>query len=428
MTDTLPPDDASDASPALTRRDLIAGAVGTLGGAVLAGLPTALAAQQAHAAAARPLVPDDATKLQGAATAPLGERSPFESPKRHPTGATTGSSYTPLQDLTGNITPSDLHFERHHAGIPALDPARHTLTIHGLVDRPLTFTVDDIKRFPQVVRTHFVECSGNGRSAFRAPKPEMTAQQVAGMISTSEYTGVPLATLFREVGVQPEAAWFLAEGGDACLMTRSVPMAKALDDALIVWAQNGEPLRPAQGYPLRLLLPGWEGNINVKWLRRLELGTQPWMTRWETSKYTDPLPNGTARRFSFEVDAKSIITAPSHPDTITTRGWHAISGIAWSGRGRVTRIEVSTDGGQHWRDAELLGRAESKSTVRFQHMWEWTGEEAILLSRATDEAGFVQPTRTALIAERGLGTDYHYNQVVGWKVERSGKVLFHGET
>ena len=419
-------DEQFTAPAALTRRDLIAGAVGTLGGAVLAGLPTALSSQQSTIA--HPAVPLDATRLQGGATTPLGVRSAFEAPSRAPYGETTGSSYTPLQDLAGNITPSDLHFERHHAGIPALDPERHTLTIHGLVDRPLHFTLDDLKRFPQVVRQYFIECSGNGRAAFRNPKFDMTAQKVSGMVSTSEWTGVPLATLFREAGVKPQAKWFLAEGGDACLMTRSVPIEKAWDDAIVVWAQNGEALRPAQGYPMRLLLPGWEGNINVKWLRRLELGTQPWMTRWETSKYTDPLPNNTARRFTFELDAKSIITSPSHPDTIAKRGWHAVNGIAWSGRGRVTRVEVSTDGGTRWANAELLGEARPKSTVRFQYMWEWKGSEAVLLSRATDEAGFVQPTRAALIAERGIGTDFHFNPVLGWKVESSGKVLFHGET
>ena len=418
---------------ALTRRDLIAGAVGTIGGAVLAGLPTALPGQPIarpgqQPTAARPAVPADATKLQGGTTTPLGARSAFETPSRAPYGETTGSSLTPLQDLAGNLTPSDLHFERHHAGIPALDPERHTLTIHGLVDRPLSFTLDDLKRFPQVVRQYFIECSGNGRAAYRDPKPDMTAQKVAGMVSTSEWTGVPLATLFREAGVKPQAKWFLAEGGDACLMTRSVPIEKAWDDAMIVWAQNGEALRPAQGYPMRLLLPGWEGNINVKWIRRLELGTQPWMTRWETSKYTDPLPNDTARRFTFELDAKSIITSPSHPGTISKRGWHAVNGLAWSGRGRITRVEVSADGGKSWANAEMLGESQPKSTVRFQYMWEWKGGEALLLSRATDEAGFVQPTRTALIAERGLGTDYHFNPVLGWKVERSGKVLFHGET
>lgn len=418
-------------SAALSRRDLLTGAAGVFGGAVLAGgalgaLPVPLGGQQA--APARPTVPADPTKLPGAPTSPLGARSAFEAPTRAPYGETVGSSLTPLRELTGNITPADLHFERHHAGIPALDPERHTLTIHGLVVRPLTFTVDEIKRFPQVVRTHFIECSGNGRGAYRDPKPDMTAQKVSGMVSTSEWTGVPLATLFREAGVKPAAKWFLAEGGDACLLTRSVPIEKGFDDALIVWAQNGEPLRPAQGYPLRLLLPGWEGNINVKWIRRIELGTAPWMTRWETSKYTDPLPNGTARIFSFELDAKSIITSPSAPDTISGRGWRPVNGIAWSGRGRITRVEISTDGGATWHDAELLGPALPKSTVRFQYMWEWQGKESVLLSRATDDAGFTQPTRQALVAARGLGTDYHFNQIVGWKVERSGRVLFNGET
>jgi sulfane dehydrogenase subunit SoxC len=420
------PNDEDVASTTVSRRDLLAGAVGAIGGAVLAGLPPSADAQKA--AAARPIVPPDATRLQGAPTAQLGARSPFHAPTRAPYGEVTGSSLTPLQDLTGNLTPADLHFERHHAGIPALDPDRHTLTIHGLVDRPLTFTVNDIKRFPQVVRTHFIECSGNGRAAYRDPKPEHTAQKVSGMVSTSEWTGVPLATLFREAGVKPEATWFLAEGGDACRMTRSVPIAKAFDDALIVWAQNGEPLRPAQGYPMRLLLPGWEGNINVKWLRRLELGTAPWMTRWETSKYTDPRPDGTANIFTFEVDAKSIITSPSTPDALQERGWRPVNGIAWSGRGRITRVEVSTDGGTTWHDAELLGPSLPKSTVRFQYMWDWQGRDAILLSRATDDAGFVQPTRTALIAKRGPGTDYHFNPILGWRVEQSGRVRFHGET
>ena len=321
---------------ALTRRALLTGTAGALGGAVLAGLPGVLDSQEA--APARPIVPDDATKLQGAATSPLGERSPFETPSRAPYGETVGSSLTPLQDLTGVITPSDLHFERHHAGIPALDPERHTLTIHGLVERPLTFSLDDLKRFPQTVKTYFIECSGNGRAAFREPKPEMTAQKVSGMLSTSEWTGVPLATLFREAGAKPEAKWFLAEGGDACLMTRSVPIAKAWEDAMVVWAQNGEPLRPAQGYPIRLLLPGWEGNINVKWLRRLELGAEPWMTRWETAKYTDPRLDHKADMFTFAQQAKSIITSPSHPGRIAAQGWHAVHGLAWTGRGRITKV------------------------------------------------------------------------------------------
>lgn len=419
----------------LSRREMLAGTAVALGatalGANVADADAAAAEASANAAAqdAAVTVPADPTKLQGLPTSPLGARSPFVKPMRGPsTGMTTGSSNTPLQDLSGPITPADLHFERHHAGIPVIDPAKHRLMIHGLVDRELVLTLDELKRLPQVTRTYFIECSGNGRAAFRDPKPDMTAQKVSGMLSTSEWTGVPLATLFREVGAKPEASWFLAEGGDACLMTRSVPMAKAWDDALVVWAQNGEPLRPAQGYPLRLLLPGWEGNINVKWLRRLELGTRPWRTRWETSKYTDPVPGEKAREFTFENDVKSIITAPSHPGKLAARGWHSVQGLAWSGRGRVTRVEVSADGGRSWQDAEFMGLSLPKAATRFQWMFEWKGGEHVLLSRATDEAGFVQPTRATLLAARGLGTDYHFNQIVGWKVARDGAVTFHGLT
>lgn len=411
-----------------TRREMIAGTATALGAAAVAKANTAGAQEGAAASGPTVTVPADPTKQQGLPTSPVGARSPFVKPSRAPFGETVGSSLTPLQDLTGPITPSDLHFERHHAGIPVIDPAKHRLMIHGLVDRPITLSLDDLKRFPQVTRTYFIECSGNGRNAFRAPKPDMTAQKVAGMISTSEWTGVPLATLFREVGAKPDASWFLAEGGDACLMTRSVPMSKAWDDAIIVWAQNGEPLRPAQGYPLRLVLPGWEGNINVKWLRRLELGTRPWRTRWETSKYTDPLPGNKAREFSFENDVKSIITTPSYPGKLEARGWHSVQGLAWSGRGRVTQVEVSPDGGRTWEVAELMGPSLTKAAVRFQYMLNWTGGENILLSRATDDAGFTQPPRTELLAARGMGTDYHFNQIVGWKVARDGAVTFHGET
>lgn len=414
----------------VTRRAVLTGAAGALGAAALTKLSGEVAAQGAPVGtpATVPDVPADPTKLQGHPTSALGARSPFVQSVRDPTGATVGNSNTPLQDLTGTITPSDLHFERHHAGIPVIDPARYRLIIHGLVERPLELTVDEIKRFPQVTRTHFVECAGNGRSAYRDPKPELTPQQVAGMVSNSEWTGVLLSTLFREVGVAADASWFLAEGGDACLMTRSVPIAKAWDDAMVVWAQNGEPLRPAQGFPLRLLLPGWEGNINVKWLRRLELGRAPWMTRWETSKYTDVLPGNKARIFSFELDAKSVITAPAYPGRIAAQGYHSVNGLAWSGRGRIARVEVSTDGGRRWSDAELHGLAHTKSSVRFEYAWEWRGEESVLLSRATDETGYVQPTRSALLEVRGIGTDYHFNPIVGWKVASDGRVTFHGTT
>ena len=420
----------------VTRRAMLAATVGAVGAAVVGEGPPL---EPAQATAPAPTSPPasvqapgaDGARTPGAPTSAVGERSPFVQPARAPTGFVSGASHTPLQDLTGTITPADLHFEVNHAGVPAIDPARHTLLVHGLVERPTVFSLDDIRRFPQVTRINFIECAGNGVRAIHGgplgAQPGLTPQQVAGMTSNSEWTGVPLRILFEEAGVRPEATWFLAEGGDACLMARSIPVEKAWDDALVVWAQNGEPLRPQQGYPLRLLLPGWEGSANVKWLRRLELGTRPWMTRWETAVYTDPLANGTARQFSFEMDAKSVITSPSAPNTIA-RGWHPISGLAWSGRGRITRVEVTTDSGQTWVDATLQQPVLAKAHVRFTHMWQWNGEETIIASRAVDETGYVQPTRTELLTARGVGTLYHYNPIYGWKVMPNGRVFFHGQT
>ncbi len=416
---------------AMSRREMLSGAAGALGVAAVAALPLAAggqgAAKAAAAPAATPVVPDDPTKLPGAPTSAVGARTPFFKPSRTPTGETVGNSLSPLQDLTGTITPSDLHFERHHAGIPSIDPARHTLLIHGLVDTPLMLSVDEIRRFPQVTRPYFIECSGNGRGAFRDPKPEMTPQKVAGLVSNSEWTGVPLKVLLEEAGAKKTATWFLAEGGDACVLTRSIPMEKAWSDALVVWGQNGEPLRPEQGFPLRLLLPGWEGNASVKWLRRLEVGMRPWMTRWETSKYTDPLPDGTARQFSFDMDAKSIITAPAHPQVLT-KGWWPITGLAWTGRGKIVKVDVSTNGGKTWAHATLQDPSLSKAHVRFTHLWAWDGREAVLMSRATDDTGYVQPTRTELLTVRGIGTDFHFNPINAWKVAADGHVTYVGET
>ena len=374
----------------------------------------------------------DPIRLLGMPTTSVGSRAEAVHPRRTPTGSVTGSSLTPLQDLVGTITPADLHFERHHAGVPSIDPARHTLLVHGLVDRPTEFSVDDIKRLPRVTRVHFVECSGNGEPAFRAgpfgePNPGLTPQMVAGLTANSEWTGVPLRVLLEEVGVRRGASWFLAEGADACLLARSIPIAKAMDDALVVWAQNGEPLRPEQGFPLRLLLPGWEGSTNVKWLSRIELGTRPWMTRWETATYTDPLIDGTARQFAFEMDAKSVITSPAYPETIA-RGWNQITGLAWTGRGKITRVEVSTDAGATWQDATLQQPVLSKAHTRFTYPWQWAGAETTLLSRATDETGYVQPGRAELIRVRGIGSLYHWNPIYGWKVKANGRVFFHGAT
>lgn len=366
----------------------------------------------------------DPTKVQGPPSSPQGERSPHEAPRRLP--ATPDVSYTPLQDLHGTITPADLHFERHHAGIPAIDPAAHRLVVHGLVERPLEFTVDELKRFPAQTRTCFIECSGNAAEYFLESE-QLTPQMLRGLTSQSEWTGVPLKTVFAEVGVRPEARWFLAEGSDAAVMTRSIPIEKAWDDALLAYAQNGEPLRPAQGYPLRLLLPGWEGNTSVKWLRRLELARQPFMTREETSKYTDPLAAGSIRQFSLVLGPNSIITTPAYPERLQP-GWHEIRGLAWSGRGKVVRVEVSTDGQNTWTEAALQGPVLPKAHTRFRLGWRWQGGATQISSRCIDETGYVQPSHQALRAERGVGAPYHLNTIVVWNVARDGRVTFKTES
>ena len=416
----------------ITRRTLIAGAAAAAGGALLSNLDDAAAQQAGKIAAAPapppPVAPIDPTKAPGGPTTAVGARSPFVNPKRAPVGEITGTSFTPLQDLTGTITPADLHFTRIHAGVPTIDPAKHSLLIHGLVDRPMEFSVADLKRFPSISRVCFIECAGNGRAAYRTPKPQMTPQQIDGMMSNSEWTGVPLSTLFREVGLQDGAKWFLAEGADAARLARSIPVGKGRDDAIIAYAQNGEAIRPEQGFPIRLVLPGYEGNTQVKWLRRIKLAAEPFMTRWETSKYTDPLPGGKVRWYSFEMDAKSIITSPAYPERLSGPGWWPVTGLAWSGRGRVTRVDISVDGGASWTQAQLTTPLTSRAHVRFQYMWNWRGNESMLMSRAVDDQGYVQPTMAQLKAARGPGTDYHFNAIRAWRVARDGTVTFEAAT
>jgi sulfane dehydrogenase subunit SoxC len=402
--------------------------LGATGGLITGGLlkTQADALTVGEAAGGPQTAPADPTKMMGAPTSVLGQRAPGEQPRRRMGNpAVTSSSRTPIEELQGIITPADLHFERHHAGVPAIDPERYELMIHGMVDRPMTFTLDDLKRFPSESRICFVECSGNGGAAYnRNANPERSPSQIDGLFSTSEWIGVPLATLLREVGVSRGASWVLAEGGDAAVMSRSIPLEKALDDAMIAYGQNGEAIRPAQGYPARLLLPGWEGNAQVKWIRRLEVSDRSSMTRDETSKYTDPLDDGTARQFSFVMDAKSTITFPAYPYILPEKGWWEIRGIAWSGRGRITRVDVTTDGGRAWVPAQLQEPVLPKCATRFRHIWNWDGGEAVLMSRATDETGYVQPDLETQIAERGEGTSYHYNTIRPWKVEADGRVFF----
>jgi sulfane dehydrogenase subunit SoxC len=288
-----------------------------------------------------------------------------------------------------------------------------------MVDRPLTFTLDDIKRFPATTRICFLECSGN----FFGAREETTPQDVCGLTSQSEWTGVLLSTIFNEAGAQPRATWFLAEGQDAAVMTRSVPIKEVLGEAMLVYAQNGEALRPEQGYPVRLLLPGIEGNASVKWLRRLELSDQPFMTREETSKYTDPLADGTVRQFSLVMDARSIITSPAYPQTIE-KGFVEIRGIAWSGRGVIRRVDISTDGGRTWKAAALQQPVLPKAHTRFRYAWQWDGRPAEIVSRAVDESGYAQPDMSALRQARGRRTRYHLNPVTGWTIAGDGRVRF----
>lgn len=365
--------------------------------------------------------------LLGAPVSGYGGRSPFVRAVRQ-TAETTrtpeqASSLTPLADTYGIITPSSLHFERHHSGVPTIDPAAHHLLIHGLVDRPLVLTMAELQRLPSTTRIHFLECSGNSGTGWR-PTPRPTVQGTHGLTSCSEWTGVALSLVLEEVGVQPAATWILAEGADPAKMTRSIPIAKAMDDAMLAYAQNGEPLRPEQGFPLRLFLPGWEGNANVKWLRRLKLVDQPYMTREETSKYTDLMPDGRARQFTLMMDAKSVVTHPSGGQRLAGPGFHEISGLAWTGRGRVTRVEVSTDGGATWNDAVLQEPVLPLAHTRFLLGWEWDGSEATIASRVTDETGYQQPTRAELVAVRGVNSNYHNNMIQAWHVKADGTVEY----
>lgn len=366
-------------------------------------------------------VPQDPTRVPGPPASELGQRSPFERPRRESWDLSSG---TPLNDLHGTVTPSDLHFERHHSGVAMIDPDRYELVVHGMVERPTTFTLDELKRFPSVSRVCFIECSGN----FRRNIPEESPpRHFAGLMSQSEWTGVPLATLFREVGVRPEASWFLAEGMDAARVARSIPVEKAWEDALVAYAQNGEAIRPENGYPVRLVLPGWDGNTNIKWLRRLEVADEPFMTRWETARYTVAFRDGRARQFMFAMDARSVITSPAYPERVEP-GWIEIRGLAWSGRGRIARAEVSFDEGESWHAADLQEPVLPKAHTRFRYLWRWDGGEATVLSRATDETGYVQPTVRELIEERGVGSGpYHMNPITGWRLRPDGTVVFRTE-
>jgi sulfane dehydrogenase subunit SoxC len=331
-------------------------------------------------------------------------------------------NFTPLHELDGIITPNGLCFERHHAGVAVVDPAEHRIMINGLVDKPLVFTMADLMRFPRENHVYFLECAANSGMEWRGAQLN-GCQFTHGMIHNVMYTGVPLRLLLAEAGVKTAGKWLLAEGADASGMTRSIPMEKALDDCLVAFKMNGESLRAEQGYPVRLVVPGWEGNMWVKWLRRLEVGDQPWHHREETSKYTDLLANGKARRFTWEMDAKSVITNPSPQAPLGhTKGHTVLSGIAWSGRGTIPRVDVSIDGGANWHVARMSGPSLMKSMHRFYYEFDWDGRPLLLQSRAHDSTGYVQPTKDQLRAVRGVNSIYHNNGIQTWAVNAEGSV------
>jgi sulfane dehydrogenase subunit SoxC len=346
--------------------------------------------------------------------------------RRQSPGLTTTNqssvAFAPLQNLFGIITPSGLHFERDHNGRPDIDPYQHRLMIHGLVREPKLFTVEDILRFPSVSRIHFIECGANTAMEWgNVAVP--TVQYSHGMLSCSEFTGVLLSTLLAEVGFdRQKAKYLLAEGADAARLTRTISIETALNDVMVVYGQNGEMLRPENGYPLRLLVPGVQGISNVKWLRRLKVGDEPFETREETRQYSDFMPDGISREYTWIQEAKSVITSPSGGQKLIDKGYYQITGLAWSGRGTVKRVDVSVDGGQNWRTAELQQPILPKALTRFRADWRWEGGPALLQSRVIDSTGYVQPSIAQLRKVRGQRSIYHNNAIQTWQLDSNGNV------
>jgi sulfane dehydrogenase subunit SoxC len=341
----------------------------------------------------------------------------------NPDAPGNGVSWTPLHDLQGTITPNGLHYERHHNGVPQIDPTQHLLLIDGLVDKPLSFDVASLLRYPMISRTCFIECGGNSNSGWHSKPNRSKVGYAHGLVSNAEWTGIPVKLLLEEAGIKTKATWVIAEGADGAALNISIPLEKLLDDAILALYQNGERLRPENGYPMRLVLPGWEGILNVKWLRQLRLSTEPAMSHDETSQYTELQPDGTARQFTFIMEAKSLITSPSLGMMLPDNpGTYQISGLAWSGRGKITRVEISADGGDTWTDAELHGPILDRAFTRFSLPWHWQGYYSVLQSRATDETAYVQPTRTDLVANRGRHGFFHYNAIVSWEITEQGDI------
>jgi sulfane dehydrogenase subunit SoxC len=330
-------------------------------------------------------------------------------------------NFTPIHALDGTITPQGCAFERHHSGAIELRKQDYRLMINGLVDRPLVFTYEDLERFPRENHVYFCECAANSGMEWAGAQLN-GAQFTHGMIHNMEYTGVPLRSLLEEAGFDASAKWVYVEGADASSNGRSIPMEKALDDVFVAFKANGEALRKEHGYPVRLVVPGWEGNMWIKWLRRIEVLNAPVESREETSKYTDTLADGTSRKWTWEMDAKSVITSPSPQSPITHgTGPLVITGLAWSGRGAITRVDVSKDGGITWETARLAKPGERMAMSRFYLDTDWDGSEMLLQARAMDETGYVQPTKDQLREVRGENSIYHNNGIQTWWVKPNGE-------
>lgn len=395
-----------------------------------------LAAASSLASAATPdgdpailKLPEHSTSLgKPVATHPYGQPSKHETAllRRESPGLTRVSaasvSFAPLQGLFGIITPSGLHFERHHQGWHDIDPTQHRLMINGLVKTPKVYTMDDLMRLPTVSRMHFIECGANTAMEWgNVAVPSV--QYTHGMLSCSEFTGVPLSLLLDDCGFDKKTAKFvLAEGADGSSMTRSIPIERALDDVFVAWGMNGEMLRPENGYPLRLIVPGIQGVSWVKWLRRIEVGDQPWGSKDESIHYVDLMPDGLHRQYTSIQECKSVITTPSGGQVLLDKGFYNITGLAWSGRGKIKRVDVSVDGGKSWKTARLEGPVLNKCLTRFNLDWIWNGKPVVLQSRAIDDTGYVQPKLNELRAVRGTRSIYHNNAIQSWLVAESGEV------
>jgi sulfane dehydrogenase subunit SoxC len=411
----------------LNRRALLGSGIALAGAAAGIG---------ATSVAAEPVKDPPWSAAPGAVTPVLQTPSRFESDVvralSNPTGIPrTQHARTPHQMLNGTVTPNSLHFTILHTGIPDIDPAQHRLVIHGLVRQPLEFTLDKLARYPMVTRNHFVECGGNSGPLFNNEPVQGTLQQLHGLCSNAEWTGVLLSTLLEETGVDPKAKWIISEGADSSALTRSTPLKKAVDDAMIALYQNGERLMPGNGYPMRLLLPGWEGNMNTKFLRRIKLVDQPAMTYYEARNYSPLLPGGKAYKFYFINEVKSFISFPSYGYRLQEPGYYEISGIAYSGTGRIEKVMVSADGGKSWGEAALQTPVHPKAFTRFRMPWRWNGQPVILQSRAWDEAGNSQPLRADFVAVRGESKESvpknpfinnHYNSLTSWGIDSKGEI------